>query len=752
MLLDTVLTNMQKIINDVVIKYDRDAKKNETLEMRKESDIYISAYYGQDSFISYPSFTREVLISAGITDLTLLNECVKDKKKIPMEFREKVIKEQRAKILREYVEQNDYYRQLIGLPDKNDTEYIYIDKDAVELQDYIHEIDYTKPIHEFNNNEITILELTGYMDIIKKNNPTKKYLLNLGARKIDLVTARTANNFAMLRVSKLAEPQFSAEFTKMYEQMREYFSTVLYIREYSSRYDLYDNFMALCIMLATVQQVISNQFKNGITRDFYDWSSIINLFNSYNVPFLETLGLEYQKILVKNLNNLLRYKATDQVIFDICSLLGYERLNVFKYYLVKQQRLNNDGTPVFRYKEVTDADGNKYMVEDLENMFDLYFQSVNIRERNVVMALTENQQKMRYEEITLNDAYWWEGKELQDVLYKNDFNYINTKYISLNITYKMTEMLFEIIHIFKIMIDKKAEMDKVNVTISLPKITVEKEFKLFDVAVFMCALISKRNGFKGNIIGTPSKILTVYGFDFKADFKYLTDLVNEYYYLIDPKVLDYFNNLQILQASDVNRLFVQIREFNDFIVNKMYRAQTAKEYHIYKTIFTTLMVQEAATEMFTKDDGTIAETFLDYLMSEEIILGTIVRDIKKEEISGYVDHVINRLNMMMESLQYLFLLNDDYNPVLQIIGKLIQFFKSYTVDIANTTIFYLFNSKYYNMSKMVEDMRIITELKLPDDIIQLDYSDSASFKTEYTHSENMGLRDELTMYYEEENI
>lgn len=730
MLLSTLYKDIKTLVDSVVIKYNKYAKQYETVESIRNSDMYIDAIMKTDSFVGYDKFSIDAITAAGMDypqhDIFAYAE---DKYMIPLQYRDKVMEEQRKIIINTYVELNNYYRMLNGQPDLEESETDFIklsDEDAAKYGI----LDNSLYIHQYSDDDIYKLEEYGYISELIQKYPTKKYLSYLGTNKIPIQRARQANNFSIIRISKNVPEDFYSQFLTIYEQNREYFSTVIYIQDYSSQYDLYDNFIALAIMIMTIQRNVSNAFKQGIQRNFYDWEFIRNMYKMYNIPFVENVPIEYHVALMKNFNNLLRYKSTDKVLFDICSLLGYERMKLYRYYLVKEHKLDQDGKPLFLYKHQTDDngdpmyddDGNPVYIEDIERMYELYFQAVNIQERNIALALTDTSNKLSYVEVTSNDPYWWEDNDLKKARYENVYNYIETKYLSLNLMYKMTEMLFEITYAFRMIIDKKEQID--NILIDLPKIYAEKSFKLFDIIVFMVALLCKSNGFGGGVITSPSKISHIYGFNFndtQVDIirKMIIDNANKLE--IDPStnqpvLLKYFKDLSITTPSNVNDLYVNIHAFNDYIVQKMYECTDIDEYRVYKDIFHISMVSQTQTEMFTiskiLDDGSVeskpAETYAEYLEYNEPILHTILQTTETGDVNNVLEHVLANIESFMESLQYLYIVNDQNSPLFTSISTLLKFFKSYTVDITSYNIIYVFDSKYYNMIKLIEDIKMVS--------------------------------------------
>lgn len=701
-LLDTIFKDMRTVTKSVVIKYEKEAKKTETIDTIRESDRYMSAVTKQDTFHTYTIFETDAIVNSGITDPVLVPMYVKDKYLIPNDRRQRIVEEQRKLIITNYQENNNYYRMLIGLPDTTDFNFIYLDEaTAISLS-----LNPLIPIHEYNKDDLIMLEKKGIIDTLIKANPDKKYLNYMGSRKVDLVRARTSKNFAILYVDQNITESFYEEFNNLYEQCREYFMTAIYIKDYQNRYDLYDNFIAMMIMVMTIQRVIVNTFKYGIERDFYDIGSIQMMFNSYNVPFIENLPMEYQRILVRNLNNLLRYKSTDKVLYDICSLLGFERIKIFKYFLIREHNLDENENPIFVYKEEIQEDGTTKIVDDVEAMYNLYFQTVELKERNTALALSNSLNRLDYTQVVVDDPYWWDDDDdLKKVLYESEYNYVETKYLNMNIMYKLTEMLFEVVFVFRMLTDKKDEIQTIN--LELPKLFDKKEIPLFHIVVFLCALISRKNKMVGNIISSPTKVLSVMGFNFKADFATIKSEIQNNPKLYDQKMLTFLSDLRIDSVEEINGIFNNITALHDHIVEVLGNTQNKKVYHAYKKLHTALMVTEDSETVFTMSNGEVATTFVEYLEDVDPALSDFVQTAEDDKITEHVEHILYRLNLSITDLKHLYILNDSNNVLLNAAITLIRFFKSYTTDLSSFNILYLMNSRYWNMIKLVEDIDLM---------------------------------------------
>ena len=168
------------ILDKSVIKYKNEAEKFETVETKKSADGYIMAYLQEDKFETYYRYEREVIANV----MTLTNErdidfYYYDRDKIPFQYRDEMVRQQRKYVLESYTEANNYYRCLNGLPDIEDGEldFIYPDDETVAKYNLPKGV----PIHEMDRDGSTtdyldILQSVGYIDTLISKYPEKKYL------------------------------------------------------------------------------------------------------------------------------------------------------------------------------------------------------------------------------------------------------------------------------------------------------------------------------------------------------------------------------------------------------------------------------------------------------------------------------------------------------------------------------------------------------------------------------------------------
>lgn len=500
--------DMVKILQDFTVKYSSKADYYETYDVRSEAEDFLRAYEKKDTFFSYDDYTIEEYNAVGVTDNADVFSYINDRNSVPTAIQELVLEKRRKSIIDNYEELNEYYRMLNGLPplDTESSDFVYVPEEYCMK----YSIPRDMPIHliedEMGKYYISILESNGVIKNLIKENPDKEYLKHLGTKRIDTITARRAKNFEILYMNtNNVMESIQREFIRSYSKARDYFMSVCYIYEYRNVIQYYDNIIGICIFLMTIQQVSARMISNAQDREFYDDYSIQLLYETYGVPFNKKIDELTQKQIVQNVNILVQNKACDKVLLDIASILGFESIKIYEYFLLKERQFDQDGRPIIKYTEKFNEKTGEYeTVYDYVNMYDLHFQRVPINEKNLVKALQNKSDRVEYLDLVMYDPFWWEDDETYHNVWETEYNMIETKYLGVTIPYKLTEMLFQSIIQFHMIFDKSEELN--DLFVNLPKIT-ESQVQLFDTIILLCALMAKKSHIKGNIIDTPSKIL-----------------------------------------------------------------------------------------------------------------------------------------------------------------------------------------------------------------------------------------------------
>lgn len=707
-------TELRKIINDIVIKYQNkgDLYDEHSIEGQRKVDEYILAMEKTDWFLVTRKYKPEAMIRSGLTDDPVLAEIYsKEPASIPKEWQDRVHDAQREIIIGEYVEENEYYRMLSGQPplELDPLNYAFASEDFYEK----YELEFL-PVHELDsyycdilmNDEVEWGALIEMYDA--KNVRWYEYLYNIGSKSVDPYRARQALNFQIVHVDTTnSDSKILEDFLNYYEQNREYTMTVLYNVPYSLRYPYYDEYMAFMIIVMTIQRVIVNQFKNGIEREFYDLATLKTLLECYNIPFIDKLPIDRQRMIAKNLNKLLYYKSSDRVIYDISSILGFDRISIHKYLLVKQHRYDNDGNPIFIYKTEINEDGEEVEVFDYEAMYEIYFQSIDLKERDIPMAVRDISRKVDYNWVTDSDPHWWgDDPELVDHLYKDDYNYIETKYLHMNVMYKLTEMLFESTTFIRMLIENESQVSGIEINMS--RLSSSSNVSLYDAILSLSTLLCHRHGMKGEFIYGPTKTFAILGFNFSEELEVLKENIKETGIEDYDKINEYIYNMDVKSLNDINRVLGNIDEMREYLTMRTREAKTIQEYRTYRNIYRALLLSKETEELYKLRDDTKATTVKELLNDRrpDIYETIMALDPKEdsEKITELSEHIIYRLQDEIDNLNYLYYVSSDSNTMVDALRKLIMFFKSYTVDLKDFNILYMIDSKFHNRILLMEEL------------------------------------------------
>ena len=657
--LEDLYEDFQRIVKQAVIKFQVKAEMYETMETKMWADQYIAAKNKQDTFYSYTDYDEDDVREAGLMHSLHLIELVREGRytEIPQMYHQPLLEVRRKFVIKTFEEQNEYYRCLNGLPplDREAKFWYYVPKSIAKR----YKIDEGIPIHKiqdyYNNIEpghgdylIHALEGLGILDKIYAEHPYDAYVQFIGSKRISIQHAREAKNFEIIYMNQGALKTIEYdEFIRIYEECRLYFMTVIYQREHRKVIEYYDNFIGMCIMLMAIWHLVQRAMPLGVNREFFRDAGIRMLYEAYGVPYDMTIDDIQQKQITQDLNLLIQWKATNKCLYDICDLLSFTRINIYKYYLCKVQKYDVYGAPVIAYKDRFNNDtGEIDRVPDYETMFDVFFQKMELNDENFMESFYSNANREDYDQITTDDPFWWEDSKLYKELWETQFNYVESKYISLGINYSMTEMMYECIMVLKMLMKFREELS--SITFTLPKIDPDLKVTLFDCVILLECLFCKKHHLRGEIIAIPTQVLNVleymhdidnqdftvdaFGFDFdllqpgnEEGEKVLRNVLNN---LNEEDYKKFRNYLSILsidgnatnqeKVKAFNEMFKNLRGLSDWISYKLSETHSRQEYEALKEFYRTAYYAREMKEIFTinsedeKNERT-AWTYFEYL-------------------------------------------------------------------------------------------------------------------------------------------
>ena len=712
-LIDEIVYECRQILKGIVVKDEEQATQKETIKSLRESDLYHEIQCGTDMFSNY-EYTYDIFMKIPSMTPDRAIMYAKEQLPIPEGLKPELQRLAREKWLANYEETNEYYRELNGKPMNGDSG-IYLTAEEYNMIP-VESFDISKPVHEATVSEAALLYSAGVIDHIKERCPGNRYLDHLGDRAIDPYIARRTPQFGLLYIPPVDSPEVSRKWMERFEINRVYCLKTIYSEAYHFHSPYYDRFMIMLIIIMTFDDMIVFSPEYIIDRELFDLRTIQYLFEASGVEFYPQIPMKYQKRLIKNLNRLIKYKSSAKCMVDIVSLFGYDNMELFKYYLMKTPVLNEDGT--YRKDTITDPDTGEE-IEDLEGNYELRFLKVPL------LDIADNYiqdpfQWVDYDETAANDI-WWNGVYTQEyvkhTILQHEFDLHISKYISVDTVYSLAEMQFQMVYFMNMLLYSEVNTDML--LVDVPEISSSVQFKLVDLIIMLFALSYMYLDTKDNIIYDPIQSIAILGFNFETDLDKLAKFVEDHGMTLEEVGLDKFinpNPVGIRSWDELEKVYLSNKEVYDKLVWLMNNANNYDEYLVYKEVYESLYVTYLSFDMFREFsiNGQAPKTYTDFLRNSNMALYNVLMNCdqvqketeRKQEITRVINFIVEDIYVYLDKdiFKYVFngipTINLDY--IRQYIFLIINFFKSYKVDVINANIIYKFDDRLHNKVRIYD--------------------------------------------------
>lgn len=603
--LQNLFADIQKILEFTEFKDLKEAKKCETSESLRTSEMWMNAQLGNDTYLTYSMYWDISMFQEVVANVKYKNVSywMSNPHNVPLDFRDNLLKRGREKFFSKYEEKNDYYRMLNGMPPVNtpESEFIYLSE---PLRNQLHASE--EPIHLLSpliqNNYMNTDE---YKEVLAAN-PDKKYLKYLGLYKIDIFTARNAKDFEIIRYP-LNRSDINSnlinDFASLYANYREYVMVALYNENLEGIYDHYREFMGLLIKMFTLLQISNKAVESVNTKNFLD-DSILHMFLSmYGIPDTLLLTNEVRRNLAINMLKLVQEKGTDDVYYDLITILGYQDIIVSKLLLMKGQQFDKDNN-----YSTTFRDGNSLMrLSDIDENstnevnVDPYFIQVDIKDKNPYDTITSGKAPIHdYHKIVDNDPTWWDMEDTQKILRNSNYTMADSKYIMIEAVIHQMKYLFESIYFTRLILDNKTSTD--TFFIEIPELFGTETISVYDLMVYIISAMCMNNEMTGEIITDRSELLATAGFNFDMDLESFEEFVNTTKYVDKDRIMQFMENLTMQNSSDINRLFNDvIYPMREWLEYKISNSTNKYEYIEYESIYRALYTYDLTRNSFLDD-------------------------------------------------------------------------------------------------------------------------------------------------------
>lgn len=321
----------------------------------------------------------------------------------------------------------NFYRYLYEEPNPDGK--LNIEKDyGIYKKIPLHKIKYReKP------NTYTAVYIDGIINKILEDSSSKYSYLNYIMLDLDIEKIREANHFDILWYNPfLLEDKDIDNFFNSYESVKEYVLKNKYIKGLEEMYEHYSNFELMVILFGTFQKMCISYVDTYSVRHYTD-REIYDILDSNNLSSLKTVDISILRKIVDNLDILLSYKGTEEVLPKIMEIASLDNaLSIKRYDLVKVFKTDEIGLVGLK------KDRGMY-----DKNVDLAFVDRTIASTTTKSSsISADNQIIDYEDFVLRDEYWgYNGKyetidgkinavrRVKNDILKLEFNRLETKYI-----------------------------------------------------------------------------------------------------------------------------------------------------------------------------------------------------------------------------------------------------------------------------------------------------------------------------------
>lgn len=657
-------------------------------------DEYKNAYNRTDSVSSYKFTTND--LKKYTEDIESIRYMLRNPNSIryylTKEQLENLLTLKRRETLSGYVELNNYYRTLMGLPNITwNNGAPKIDDSQIIYSPKVDGVDSKTPIHRLSKSEQNILRNLGVLDVIYETHGFEwiKYL----GLEIDIMKLRTAKNFDIV-YSDYDIPQMD-QFVDLYRDIRNN-----YMVNYYKEYDVYQyQFYEPTVCLHLIMTALAAVNADSIFSLQIDEKDLYTLFESFGLPKFK-FNKSYLLKLASKINTLLENKGTNYGLDNISKI--FDSISIFKYFLIKKLKFNGANTITADTKN--------------EDKYDLFFVRAPLLEDDVFKYSDKEDNLIPFSKVVEQDPLWgFEDDNLEKELMNEDFSFTESKYLTLENKVNIVTLSLECAYFYRYVIEHEKQFGKINFYLD----TVDKNANLLELITYLQVLVFRKYQIQPDIPDNMNSVLFLYAIKNKVDYTKVKRHFKEHFkWHNDPTLRQNIDDLiDILDGQNVDfKQALDIFETNYNVIQRLYdlrkKVKYRDDYDAITSAIRAISYGEKIPELY--NNKTNLEEFLFSYTPEgnKFRLRLLELENSPEKIQAInheITEMINQMRSYITEVRHRRIANifnnmqNMYSDI-DLIGyleEIINFFKSYTQDLISRGFTYVVDD--------LEDQLQITE-------------------------------------------
>lgn len=677
-IINSKLQTLTRLMNNIIVKQELRASKFETEEIYLQYEKYkfaieeldvLEDYDGTWDLLTLTQLLPGVSVSVleKVVDGTINTSYLYEENIITKEDVEILLDNRRKWRIDTYVEKNNYYRMLIGLPPVEDgyEDFVYVDG---------------KPIHEITVLEFYRLKRSGKLEVIIAENPDKEYLQYIG-KDISLFDAREAEQFQVLWVEENTE---SSIYREMFNRERKTYMKTYHNFHLTHSTDYNEAFELIQLKLRACIYFEIQLYSPALDKSTFSREESEQLFKEFGLSFPKNMPATYRDAISFVLSYMVMFKGTNFAVTFIADRV-FAGLKLYKYFIRKRHKMG--------IKYPVDPETPPDQVYDVDFIL-RPFDATNILDSK---DPTREELILTYDDVVAMDPRWRDTDELKQYVFSSDFSYLESKFISLDNMIDLTQISNGMGIISRMIIENKKIFESFKFVYNVTGV----DHSFFNIWIYFLALyfamierlktvapdtmssISKLLGFRVPEEINRIKIYWIWYFNMREDVR---DMLEDF-----PDILH--NNDDFLTLLVKIDRAISISKDLDKVTAK---CQTFDEVKLVLDIYRLVRVVNTTPGAYGEEYPTVdGLPYIDYLEAkDELLFLEYERCVSNEDINVLILEMDNCAQFLIQIINdhktELFQLNeirntiDSMNMMTGGISKyllyILKLFKAYSVD------------------------------------------------------------------------
>ena len=715
---------IKKLVYNTICKMSTLASKHETEESAAAFTAYSNAYHKLDRLTDYDYTYDDIKRVAPTLSDSVIKALTEDSsqiKNILSEDEQKtLLNNARTEVIANYVELNEYYRMLIGIPpldmDEKDWVTVIIEKGGVET---------IIPLHQLTSVQLQKIEASGYLDTIKvKYKSDSKYAyVKYVDKDITALEAREAGPYTILYKPDGTTYQKYSEFYN--EQRMLWLKT--YYNEYLNRSTDYNEPLELVNIKLRAVIFYMIDSKSPIL-DRTEWTN-----NEASIVWKEN-GLVLPKNMPNTYVNTITYvikylgslKGTNYAV-KYCAEKIFSGLKLYKYFIRKRIK---DGL-TFPIPEGT-SPMDVYTVDFIMRPYDA---------TNIVDFAEEGEEDkvLTYDEVCELDPRWRSSTEIKELIYSEKFSYVESKYLSIDNYVDIMSVSEELSLVSRMFIQNKKILEDVTYKYS----STGNTHNLFNLYVYFLALLTRSvESINVQSPDTLKKLKVKRFLAMKAPADADRWKIKFVWYFRQHGYTEFLEKFPKAVTDDMEFVELMTEIDNAISIAPMFY-EIMKDCHNFAEIefmqqlFRVFRETEQVPEAYDMVNPTIdGKTYIEYLEDNDaslyVLYNKCLADETGSELVVEMDNCILWMIDLFSNMdttenigKFFDNMNIFVNGITKYLNYIIKIYKAYSADLISDSNIFDIDADKYNYQQTIEEIGINMNInqKLRWNITQFDYAE-----------------------------